>query len=418
MTANPRSSVHSATWGLAGTGCRALSFLVAGILVARRLGPTGRGTYGLVLTGSGLAASLVLSTLTPIAATLARRGGMSSSGILRAILPKASLRTATACIVTVFFTELATDGDAHQLAVYAGLIVAPQVYAGLVSQQLSLFDRVKDASIANLLLASVYATLIVLFWQTNRLSLALALAAFGAALTVAAVVLRRAVSATGPSDAAANGGRVSSPWKIQLSAAALILIWRLDVYVVALRGDLAVLGVYAVAVSVGEAMSVIFTGVRASILPRLRPFDDALAPVGLLARLNLLAVASACAVAGLVYLTGPELFEQVFGSQFGEAWRPTLFLLPGVAAYSVVLNLIESLQLSKSSTVLLNWFCAALLLNVLFDWYTVPRWGAEGAALGSSVAYAISAFGALRHASTVSKAPLSTLLRPNLRSDA
>jgi O-antigen/teichoic acid export membrane protein len=102
----------------------------------------------------------------------------------------------------------------------------------------------------------------------------------------------------------------------------------------------------------------------------------------------------------------------LYGERFRPALGPLLFLLPGVAAYSVVRVLgvdFSSRGRPGTPSVIAG---LSLVITVALDLILIPRFGAIGAAAASTVAYSCSGALALLLYVRLTGTPLVELVAP------
>jgi O-antigen/teichoic acid export membrane protein len=90
-------------------------------------------------------------------------------------------------------------------------------------------------------------------------------------------------------------------------------------------------------------------------------------------------------------ILGPRLVRIVYGSQFTDAGVALRLIIPGVVAYSVVAVLSRYLTgrgRPGTATLIL---VLGLVVNVIANFWLVPRFGILGAATASSLSYALTA---------------------------
>ncbi len=91
---------------------------------------------------------------------------------------------------------------------------------------------------------------------------------------------------------------------------------------------------------------------------------------------------------GLLILFAPWVILAINGPRFEASIAAFRILMPGVGMMAVYQLLNADLVARRRSDITLTAFLAALILNIGLNLYLIPRWGIEGAALSSSVAYA------------------------------
>jgi len=175
--------------------------------------------------------------------------------------------------------------------------------------------------------------------------------------------------------------------KGQLGNLMQLLNYRLDQFLVALFVSEAGVGLYAVGVSVSEAVWFVANSVAVVLLPRLTaagPGEAAeLTPV--VCRNTLLASALAATGLGVVSIW---LVPLLFGEDFSGSVRPLLWLLPGTVALAGS-KVLASYVFSRGRPLVNSAITvASLVVTVAADLALIPLFGVSGAAAASSLAYA------------------------------
>ncbi len=175
-----------------------------------------------------------------------------------------------------------------------------------------------------------------------------------------------------------------------------LLNYRLDQYVVRIFVSLAGVGIYAVGVSMTEAIWLVANAVAMVLVPRLTYADPdearAMAPV---ACRNTLLIAAAGAL--VLAAAAPVLVPLMFGRDFNDSVHALWWLLPGTIALTgskVLTSYIFSQGRPLVNTVIT---AASLTVTLAADFTLIPLFGVNGAAAASSLAY-IAHFGAALYA--------------------
>jgi O-antigen/teichoic acid export membrane protein len=173
-----------------------------------------------------------------------------------------------------------------------------------------------------------------------------------------------------------------------LANAVQFLAYRIDYWIVDHYHGQAELGIYALAVRLGQMLWIVPV-VAASILFPLGSAGKA--DTALLGRLLRLLVPFSLLIAFLMAILSPWLLPLVFGTAFAPSIRPLLFLLPGILLFSI--NIILAAWFAGTGRPRYNLYVAAVscLLILILDLAWIPAHGAVGAAWASTVAYSSSA---------------------------
>lgn len=167
------------------------------------------------------------------------------------------------------------------------------------------------------------------------------------------------------------------------------LNYRLDQYVVRAFRSRADVGFYAVATGLAEAVWWIANSVSMALMPRLTRMDsERAAEVTPIACRNTLLLS--LATAGGLAAAAPVAVELLFGKDFGPAVQPIFWLLPGIVALSGT-KVLASYFFSQARLTLMSVIALiSLSATVAFDLLLIPEFGISGAAAASSIAYSVS----------------------------
>ncbi len=369
--------------------------LATGALVARALGPEGRGAYGLFVLAAAFM-QLVLGL------------GIGNAAIyyinkqqldVRAAL--ASVHTVVlgaACVAALIVAAVApwAGDEVFGAAISPWLLIAAVpvlLYAGLLRLLLQALSRFLDLGIATVGQQAVLLVLVSIAYGTGDPS-ATQFVAYLLIATSAAAAYSLARLGIGHVDLAAMVRpdiatlRRLAGFGVQGEAGNVLqmLNYRLDQYIVRGFVSLAGVGIYAVGVSMTEAVFILANAVALVLMPRLAAADPEeaawMAPVASRNTIMIAAAGSAVLAAA-----APVLLPAVFGSAYDESVRALWWLLPGTVALAgskVLTSYIFSQGKPLVNTMITM---SSLVVTVAADLALVPAFGVEGAAAASSLAY-------------------------------
>ncbi len=174
--------------------------------------------------------------------------------------------------------------------------------------------------------------------------------------------------------------------KFHISILAGAIILRADLLVVNHFRGAAEAGVYSVA-SQFALLLMLLPGVVATLLfPRVTAEQDASGETTCLVTRYTTLIMFCCCLAAVPFSL---LLPVVYGAAFADATKLLLILLPGVylmGLESVLVQHFNALGLPRA--IPLYWL-ATLVLNLILVFSLVPRFGAQGAAIASSISYAM-----------------------------
>lgn len=194
--------------------------------------------------------------------------------------------------------------------------------------------------------------------------------------------------------AAATPQALAGHWRFVALIGATNLIsllnYRATLFLLERHGGLAEAGVYSVAVQVAELLWLLSSAVTVSAYHRIgAPDAIEAASITLRAvRFNLLATLLA---APLLYALAALALPRVLGPAYIGALAPLALLLPGVAGYAAASSLSAYYTNQRGRP---QWSAGiaglSLVLTLAIAALAIPRWGAGGAALATSLAYGLA----------------------------
>ena len=379
--------------------------LATTVLVARALGPGGKGEYDLAMTTAALG-QMALGLSLPVGVTYVIARNAAASGVLvRRLAGWAPVQGAImAGALFAWFNRPGRPEDtgAVDVAVIAALsmLVAVSSVAGYLRAVLLGRQRIIEVNRADVLgRVAIPAIMVGLLgaWlalgedPAAVLFVWAAVAASGVATVYLWTLVRGelAASAAGPS---AMPTVLRFSLATHMSNVVQFLNYRLDVFIVTALLGTAALGLYALAVSVAQLLWLISVAASVVLFPRVasntETSADTAARTAQVARVVL--TISVLGAGGLA-LGGPLLVRTLYGNEFAGAISPLLLLLPGIAVFSLP-NVLAS-YIAGVGRPRLNLYVAlaALAVTIALDLALIPAMGIDGAAIASTASYAVSA---------------------------
>ena len=235
-----------------------------------------------------------------------------------------------------------------------------------------------NAVVALIILKGYIATLVI--WNT----MASILTGLAVALTLA-ISAKRVTAARWRADLALLGRMIQYGLKFHVSILVGIIIIRADLLVVNHYRSAAEAGVYSVASQFGLLLMLLPGVISTLLFPRVTAEQDARGETTCqVTRYTTFIMFLCCLAAVPLSLLLPVLY----GAEFSDSTGLLLILLPGVyliGLESVLVQHFNALGLPRAIPV---FWVITLALNLVLVFTLVPRYGARGAAIASTISYA------------------------------
>lgn len=367
---------------------------VGGLLLARGLGPSGRGDLAAIIVWPTLLGHLASVGLPQASCYwISRRPEARRSVLATAVVLMVLLGLAMG-IAGFFLSSYIASSASVLVGLRVNFAVTPLVFvlATLLSALQATVPKKWNAS--RLVQPIAYFVLIVGLWSLGRLTVLTAVASLILSLVVQLLVVitiaRRVLGPpAGPERSEARplfryGSRSilsSAPWLVNGS---------LDQLVLSVTVSSAALGKYAVAVSLSFLAAPVSTAFGTMAFPRIAATSSRSEARGLQRTAVLGCLLTACAVIVPLAILAPWVVEKLFGPGYSGAVAPLRLLSLGAVAFAANQVMSDILRgLGRPLVVAVAEGIAAVvtigLLAVL-----IPRYGISGAALASTVAYVIT----------------------------
>ena len=371
-----------------------LAFLYV-VVIARALGPEGRGVTALYQAAVNMAfAILSLGLPAAVIYYVARREQTVAQAMENGLSVTIAATALTAAFALALVPMFGTELKAEQVPYWPAIIAVPAIIQGRVidsvlrAQGRFLAMNALDILLPLSILANLLAVEIAIGLTIERavyawsLGFILPVVAGYAAIGAAAWPRRLApLSLLRPT--------VRFGVQAQLGNLIQLLNYRLDVYLILLFVNTAGVGLYAVGVSLSEGMWFIANSVSVVLLTSLTAGDE-----GNAARLTPVVCRNTLLVTGLASLAAaaaaPVVIPMLFGRDFDDAIVPFLCLLPGSIALSGT-KILAAYVFSRGKPMINAQIATATLaVSLLAALALLPLWGVTGAAIAASIAYCIS----------------------------
>jgi O-antigen/teichoic acid export membrane protein len=368
--------------------------LVAGIVVARALGPSGRGeAVALAMLVQNVGFVFAIGCAQAVAFRYAREPEVAPRLVttwLLMLVPLALVGTgAGELLLPVLFN--AQSADAVDLGRIYLLTLVIVLWGELVNGLLLGARDYRFANIVRFAQPALAAGGLFVLWRLDELSVARALAVGAAsALVVQAVSMARALRNSGGFGTVDLRLGIETLWYGFRGHGAVLanaMNQRLDLLIMPAFIAAAGLGLYSIAANVSLIVSTLASSLAAIVLPAAAhdPERGARTVIGSLQLA--LGVASVPAIA-LVVFARPAL-ELVYGTSFGDAAPALRVLLPGTVLLAGALILVAGLYAANRPTLATGVQVAGLLVTLVGLLVFLPAGDIMTAAIVSTSSYTV-----------------------------
>lgn len=415
-TSGPRPSTPAAASGQAGkprvarsfgrdvvgvvtsrVGVKAAQFL-SSLIVARLLGPEGRGLVAALSVPSTLAVNISEMGVRQSTAFHLGRRLYPAERLVPTLLSLALLASAAAILLALGYFELAQVAAGEWgLRILAVLAIPFSLLASYVSgvflgqQRIAAFRRASwRPALISLLLV------VLLGWALDLRVAGVLLASVGGGIAGCAYalwLLRRDM----PLRLGFDRGIATALRRKGVSYAAamvvLLLNYRIMILLLTRFGTLRDVGLYAQAMTIAELIWEVPSILSALVLSRGVNAQDPRAFSAKVLTLARYSFVAALMIAAALAVAAKYVFPLLYGPRFAESADICLLLLPGIVAFVVFKMLNTDLGGRGKPWAAILVMGPVLALNVAAGWWLIPRAGAIGAAIASSLGYVVATIG-------------------------
>ena len=368
-------------------------YFVAVLLLARGLGPAGRGEIAfLIVTSLILARVASLGVAEATIVFVARRPAERGVQLWTAVGFAGAAAAATAALAGAGLVLLADDGPAAIGGVEALVLVGAAVAVAIAEIGNAFLlgcDRVREQAVITGSSSWMYVLLLTIVWLSDSLTVALAALAWAGAQALRMLwVLSRSAEGIGfhwPSTAVLRES-IAFGSRAWVGSLARFLNFRVDQLLMGFIATASALGIYAVAVNAAEVL-LYFPSTTAVALMPLAARSDPSGRVEVVLRAFRSAALVTVAGAIVAAIIGPVLIPRVFGEDYDGSVAPFLWLLPGAVGFAAMGVFSSALVASSLPGRSSFGPVVSLVVGLALAIALIPPYGPVGAAAASTVAF-------------------------------
>ena len=396
--------------------------LANGILIARTVGPEGKGALDLILATAGLLIMVLAFSLPPGVTYVVAKGNTNIRALAFRLLGVAAAQTVITLLILVlvastkYSPKFLPPGVGRWLIPGIALFVLLELLtahwrAMLVGrQQITKVNNVEMLGrlIQFLLLFSVAA---ILAFEGSRISVAVlfALSLIVSAFINITLLLKLKPAFNDDSGTASFREVLRFATPSYLGNLAQFLNYRLDVFIVSIFAGYASVGRYTLAVGLGQLIWLLSNAAATVLLPKIAAAEHENSAAHTM-RVNRLSLGASFAGAVVLGVAAILFIPLLYGEDFRGSVNALLWILPGIVAFSIV-NVLAA-YLGGIGKPHLNLIVAvvSLIATISLNLLLIPRLNIVGAAIASSVSYTLSAVLTTRYFIRETKTSLRDLL--------
>lgn len=375
-----------------------LSF-VSSIIIARSLGPQGKGLYSLAILIPALVASILNMGINSSSVYFIGKGTFSTNRILANALVYSFCVGSGATILFFFIIpSLHSNLLKSNLAFYLYITVTMIPFLLIIDNINYVFlgyRKILKLSVLRLIRSCVYVFLIIIFSTFIALSVYKVIIANICGLIVAILLgiyflIKDKYFTTLSIDRYIFKETMKFGYKLHLGMILQLLNYRIDMLIIATLMTQADLGLYSVSVLIAETIWYLPNSVAqvlyAKVASQKKESTNYFTP--LVCRSVTLIIFLACLI---LYGVSDIIIPWLFTSRFFASAMALKLLLPGVLFLSISKILTNDLSGRGFPQYGMIASAISLIATVIFDFVLIPRFGINGASLASSFSYIIHA---------------------------
>ncbi len=377
--------------------------IATSVLIARTVGPTGKGSLDLIIATAALLA-MALSMSLPQGVTFVVAQGKVAANVIASQLIFVSILQASVALVILFLLRLTSYFQLFLpdwglwilggVVLYVWVDLITKFWAAILigQQQIAIVNNTEFVGRVTQFV-SVFVLGGALYLAGKQLSVGfLFLVALSASVLIS-VLLLASLGFKFQLSRDLSGLKGALAFAVPCYAANLaqFLNYKLDVFVVGFFAGAASVGRYTLAVSLGQLLWLMSNSVASVLLPKVAASTDdggSIRHTAMVTRLSLWATAL-CGLALAVLAT------QAIPLLYGEAFRPSImaliWLLPGIVVFSVANVLAAYIAGIGKPRLNLIVSGVSLIVTIGLDLALIPKLNIVGAAIASTVSYSLSA---------------------------
>ncbi|MGI9301731.1 MAG: flippase [Gammaproteobacteria bacterium] len=375
--------------------------LITTVLIARLLGPDGRGLYAVLMTIATVGVQLGnLGFHSSNTYYVAQNRSLMPTLASNSLLLSAFAGGGCGLLAWTLFAAWPEVAPARGSVLLPALIWMPIGLAYLLLQNLLL--GIQDVRAFNLIelatrLLGVGLIAIIVLLDLISVQQLFGAALIAVALGVVFLIWRISHHMSGwlPPSVGLIQENIRYGLKAYLSALCSFLVLRVDVFMVQHMLGNEQTGYYSIAVAMADMVLMLPLVIGMLLFPKLTAMQNAEHKWSATGRVLKLTGMSMAVLGVIAALVAEPLVRMLFGGEFSPAVPAFMWLIPGVVLLSINMILMNYFAAIGMPAITVYSPLLATVVNVGLNIELIPHWGISGAAMASTLAYGLMLFASI-----------------------
>lgn len=393
--------------------------LVSGIIIARGLGPTGKGIIALLILlptlllrigNFGLGAALIYYTGTKKYSLKT----LTTNSVFMAMIIGFSLVLVFLIFFQPIYNSFFAKDSVNPLFVKTIICILPfQLILFYLSHNLLIQNKIRAYNIIELTTVMTNALLLVVLVIFAKLGVLGAIIAFFssvmAPLVIAIIHTYSSIQFTLGLHLKAFVDSIKYGMKNLLTTLSDFMNYRADVLIMGYFLNAAQIGTFTVAIGLGELLWYIPNSIGTVLFPRISSVDHQTANE-ITAKICRISLATVIFCSIVLLVVAHFLIGLLYGQAFLSATQPLFILLPGIVTLSMTRLLSSDITGRGKPGIVASVSLSIAILNIALNIILIPHFQLMGAALSASISYIISGCVTIFIFSKISKVKIREIL--------
>jgi O-antigen/teichoic acid export membrane protein len=377
--------------------------IATSVLIARTVGPAGKGSLDLIVATAALLA-MVLSLSLPQGITYVVAQGKTAANVLASQLVVASLLQALLALLILSLLQLTGNLQLFLpnwgvwilagVVLYVWVELLTKFWAAILTGQQKIAIVNNSELVGRMTqFLSIFILAGVLYLSGRQLSVGLLFLVTLSASVLINLFLLTSLGFKFQLSGNFTGLKAATAFALPCYAAntAQFLNYKLDVFVVGFFAGAQSVGRYTLAVSLAQLLWLMSNSVASVLLPKVAASNDAGATIRHTARVTRFSLWATAVCALALALLATQAIPLLYGEPFRPSISALVWLLPGIVIFSIA-NVLAAYIAGIGKPHLNLWVSGiSLVITIVLDLILIPKLNIVGASIASTVSYSVSA---------------------------